>query len=33
MVEMLVENLPFLLNGAKNTFLVSILGMIIALIV
>ena len=32
MVEMLVENLPFLLNGAKNTFLVSILGMIIALI-
>ena len=33
MVEMLVQNLPFLLGGAKNTFIVSVLGMVIALIV
>ena len=32
MVEMLVQNLPFLLGGAKNTFIVSVLGMVIALI-
>ena len=30
MVEMLAENMPFLLGGAKNTLVVSILGMIIA---
>src|SRR5271157_983388 len=30
MVKMLVENMPFLLGGAKNTLVVSILGMIIA---
>jgi len=32
MIEMLIENLPFLLRGAKNTFVVSLLGMIIAII-
>jgi polar amino acid transport system permease protein len=33
MVEMLVENMPFLLGGAKNTIIVSLLGMIIAFII
>jgi polar amino acid transport system permease protein len=33
MVEMLVENMPFLLGGAKNTIIVSLLGMIIAVII
>ncbi len=32
MLEMLAQNLPFLLDGAKNTFFVSLLGMVIALI-
>ena len=30
MFEMLAENLPFLLSGARNTFVVSILGMVFA---
>ena len=30
MFEMLTENLPFLLSGARNTFIVSILGMVFA---
>ncbi len=29
MFEMLAENLPFLLNGAKNSFSISLLGMVI----
>ena len=33
MIEMLAENLPFLLGGAKNTLVVSLLGMIIAIII
>lgn len=32
MIEMFIQNLPFLLGGAKNTFIVSLLGMGIALI-
>lgn len=33
MIEMLLENLPFLLGGAKNTLFVSLLGMTIAILI
>jgi polar amino acid transport system permease protein len=33
MLEMLKQNLPFLLGGAKNTFILSVISMIISMIV
>lgn len=33
MIDMLQENLPFLLGGAKNTFVLSIISMVISMIV
>jgi polar amino acid transport system permease protein len=33
MLEMLMQNLPFLMRGAKNTFLLSVLAMIISITV